>query len=128
MMRWLVGLLLASSVGCGTASAQDKFIVSIWGGHWQNAMHEMVGKKFTALTGVPVEYVNGGNNDRLTKAKIAGANAESDVTYTTSHWAYLYEASGLVEPIDFARIPNAADVFPEGRLHKSYIGIWSYVY
>src|SRR5437868_15524951 len=84
MTRWLMGVLLAVVAISDPAFAQDKLRVSIWGGRWRDAMNEMVSKKFTEQTGVQVEYVTGGNADRLAKAKLNSSSAESDVTFTTS--------------------------------------------
>ena len=41
------------------ATAQDKLVVSVWGGSWRDMVAEIIGKKFTAQTGVPVEYITG---------------------------------------------------------------------
>lgn len=128
MRKMLAGLLLVLMAGCGSASAQDKLRVAIWGGEWRDLIDNLVSKKFTAQTGIPVEYVTGGNNDRLTKAKLAGANPESDVSFTTSHWGWLYNTGNLFETLDLSLIPNAADVFAEGKSNPTYIGTWSYVY
>ena len=54
------------------ATAQDKLVVSIWGGSWRDMAANIIGKKFTAETGVPVEYITGGTIDRLNKETNAG--------------------------------------------------------
>src|SRR5262249_11734851 len=36
------------------ATAQDKLVVSVWGGSWRDMVAEIIAKKFTAETGVPV--------------------------------------------------------------------------
>ena len=38
------------------ATAQDKLVVSVWGGSWRDMVANIIGKRFTAETGVPVEY------------------------------------------------------------------------
>jgi hypothetical protein len=65
------------------ATAQDKLVVSVWGGSWRDMVDNLIGKKFTAATGVPVEYITGGTIDRLNKEKLAKGNPESDITFTT---------------------------------------------
>jgi len=77
------------------ATAQDKLVVSIWGGSWRDMAANIIGKKFTAETGVPVEYITGGTIDRLNKEKLAKGNPESDITFTTSHVGWLYANDGL---------------------------------
>src|SRR5262249_21086786 len=61
------------------AVAQDKLVVSAWGGSWRDMVDNLIGKKFTAATGVPVEYITGGTIDRLNKEKLAKGNPESDI-------------------------------------------------
>ncbi len=76
---------LAVALAATTANAAEKLVVSSWGGSWKDLIAETVAKKFTADTGVEVEFVTGGTIDRLNKAKLAKGEPESDVTFTTSH-------------------------------------------
>jgi putative spermidine/putrescine transport system substrate-binding protein len=41
------------------ASAKDKLVVSTWGGSFRDLIDESIGRKFTAETGVDIEYVTG---------------------------------------------------------------------
>ena len=111
------------------ALAQDKLVVSIWGGSWRDLVAETAAKKFTAETGVPVEYITGGTIDRLNKAKLAKGNPESDINFTTSHVGWLYATDDLYETLDMAKIPNAEE--PGRRRRKIspfHVGTWAYVY
>lgn len=110
------------------AHAQDKLVVSIWGGSWRDLVAETVAKKFTAETGVKVEFVTGGTIDRLNKEKLAKGNPESDVTFTTSHVGWLYANDGLFETIDTSKIPNAKNLADEARISPYHLGAWAYVY
>ncbi len=110
------------------AHAQDKLVVSIWGGSWRDLVAETVAKKFTAETGVKVEFVTGGTIDRLNKEKLAKGNPESDVTFTTSHVGWLYANDGLFEAIDTSKIPNAKNLAEEARISPYHLGAWAYVY
>src|ERR1700746_3996109 len=93
-----LGALLLALAPVG-AAAQDKLVVSVWGGSWRDMVAEIIGKKFTAETGVPVEYITGGTIDRLHKEKLAKGNPESDITFTTSHVGWLYANDGLYEQL-----------------------------
>ena len=98
MKRFLLALFaLAIAV---PAHAQQKLVVSIWGGSWRDLVADTVAKKFTAETGVPVQFITGGTIDRLNKARLTKANPESDVTFTTSHVGWLYVNSGLFQKLD----------------------------
>jgi len=110
------------------AQAQDKLVISIWGGSWRDLVAEAVAKKFTKETGVPVEFVTGGTIDRLNKEKLAKGTPESDITFTTSHVGWLYANDGLFEQLDLSRIPNAKSLADEARISPFHIGAWAYVY
>src|ERR1700730_1930222 len=126
MKRFLLALfVLAVAV---PAQAQDKLVVSIWGGSWRDLVAETVAKKFTKETGVPVEFITGGTIDRLNKAKLAKGNPDSDITFTTSHVGWLYANDSLFETLDLAKIPNAKNLADEARISPFHIGAWAYVY
>jgi putative spermidine/putrescine transport system substrate-binding protein len=110
------------------ALSSEKLIISGWGGSWKEMVLMTAAKKFTAETGVEVEIISGGTIDRLNKAKLAKGDPESDITLTTSHVGWLYQNDGLFETIDYSRVPNAANIFPEAKISPGHVGIWSYVY
>jgi putative spermidine/putrescine transport system substrate-binding protein len=116
------------ALAAGPALAQDKLVVSIWGGNWRDGANEAIASVFTKATGMPVEFITGGTLDRLTKAKVNKDHPESDITITTSHVAYLYLADGLFEKLDMSKIPNAKDLFPVAIRSPYHIGLYSYVY
>jgi putative spermidine/putrescine transport system substrate-binding protein len=108
--------------------AQDKLVVSIWGGSWRDLVAETAAKKFTAETGAEVEFITGGTIDRLNKAKLAKGNPENDINFTTSHVGWLYANDGLYETLDLTQVPNAANLIPQARISPYHIGTWAYVY
>jgi len=110
------------------AQAQDKLIVSIWGGSWRDLVRDAVAKKFTKETGVPVEFVTGGTIDRLNKAKLTKDSPESDITFTTSHVGWLYVNDGLFEKLDLSKIPNVKNLADEARIIPYHLGSWAYIY
>jgi putative spermidine/putrescine transport system substrate-binding protein len=119
-----LGLLLAPI----QATAQEKLVVSVWGGSWRDMVANIIGKKFTAETGASVEYVTGGTIDRLNKEKLAKGNPESDITFTTSHVGWLYANDGLYEQLDLAKVPNARNLVQQAKISPYHIGTWAYVY
>jgi putative spermidine/putrescine transport system substrate-binding protein len=126
-MKRLILTLFALAIAV-PAHAQQKLVVSIWGGSWRDLVAETVAKKFTAETGVPVDFITGGTIDRLNKARLAKANPESDITFTTSHVGWLYVNSGLFEKLDMTKIPNAKNLVDEARFSPYHLGSWAYVY
>jgi putative spermidine/putrescine transport system substrate-binding protein len=124
------GLLAAAILlaGTGIASAQDKLVVSIWGGNWRDGAQEAIATEFTKRTGIEVQFITGGTMDRLTKAKLSAGAPEADVTLTTSHVAYLYSSDNLFEKLDTSKIPNLKDAYPVAQRSPYTIGLYSYVY
>jgi putative spermidine/putrescine transport system substrate-binding protein len=120
--------LIAAGASTSVAQATDKLVVSVWGGSWRDMVADVVAKKFTAETGVEVEFITGGTIDRLNKAKLAKGQPESDITFTTSHVGWLYATDGLFETLDLAKIPNAVNLVEEAKLSPYHIGTWAYVY
>src|SRR5260221_625002 len=129
-MKRICMLIAALALGLARvqALAQDKLVVSVWGGSWRDMVDNLIDKKFTAATGVPVEYITGGTIDRLNKEKLAKGNPESDITFTTSHVGWLYANDGLFETLDLAKIPNAKNLADEARISPFHLGAWAYVY
>jgi putative spermidine/putrescine transport system substrate-binding protein len=128
-MRRLVALVVAlTTVWAAPTSAAEKLIISSWGGSWKDLITETAGKKFTAETGIEVEFITGGTIDRLNKAKLAKGDPESDITFTTAHVGWLYANDGLYETLDVAKIPNAANLVAQAKISPYHVGCWSYVY
>ena len=121
---------LTSSFTVTDAIAQTKepLRVSVWGGSWRDFVADIIGKRFTAETGVQVEYVTGGTIDRLTRAQASKDKPETDIIFTTSHVGWLYANSGLYEKLELAKVPNAKRLFPEAVVSPFHLGTWSYVY
>jgi len=128
MKRIIACAAIMAAIWSMPAVAADKLIVSSWGGSWKDLISETVAKKFTADTGVEVEFVTGGTIDRLNKEKLAKGNPESDITFTTSHVGWLYANDGLYETLDLAKVPNASNLVPQAKISPFHIGSWAYVY
>jgi len=124
----VVGALLAVSLLVPPARAQNPLVVSVWGGNWKDTVEKVVGKAFTAKTGIPVEYEVGGTIDRLAKARVAKGNPLVDLNFTTTHVARLYISDGLYEKLDMAKLPNTKEIAREALRSDFHVGSWAYVY
>jgi putative spermidine/putrescine transport system substrate-binding protein len=125
----LIVLTLCLALGpVGPAHAQSSLVVSVWGGNWKDTVDRVIGKAFTAKTGMPVEFEVGGTIDRLAKARVAKGNPLVDITFTTSHVGRLYVSDGLFAPLDMAKLPNAKATAREALRSEYQMGGWSYVY
>ena len=110
------------------AHAQNSLVVSVWGGNWKDTVDRVIGKAFTAKTGMAVEFEVGGTIDRLAKARVAKGSPLVDITFTTSHVGRLYVSDGLFAPLDMAKLPNAKASAREALRSEFQMGAWSYVY
>jgi putative spermidine/putrescine transport system substrate-binding protein len=131
MKRLCMALGLAAlvfSLAPMRAGAQEKLVVSVWGGSWRDMVANIIAKRFTAETGVPVEFITGGTIDRLNKERLAKGNPESDLTFTTSHVGWIYAKDGLYQTLDLAKVPNAKNLVEQAKISPYHIGTWAYVY
>jgi putative spermidine/putrescine transport system substrate-binding protein len=124
----IIVALLAVVAPPPAAFAQNALVVSVWGGNWKDTVEKVIGKAFTAKTGMPVEFEVGGTIDRLAKARVAKGNPLVDLNFTTTHVARLYISDGLYEKLDMAKIPNAKEIAPEAIRSDFHLGTWAYVY
>ena len=125
---WAVALAAALALGSLPAMAQDKLVISIWGGSWRDLVAETAAKRFTQETGTAVEFITGGTIDRLNKAKLAKGNPENDINFTTSHVGWLYANDDLYEKLDLSKVPNAANLVEQAKISPYHVGTWAYVY
>ena len=125
LMTLILFTLLATA---GVAHAQGPLVVSSWGGNWKDTVERVIGKAFTAKTGVPVEFEVGGTIDRLAKARVSKGSPLVDVTLTTTHVGRLYISDGLFAPLDMGKLPNAKQIAREAIRSEYHVGAWAYVY
>lgn len=126
-MRNLLLTTTVLSLLAPVASAET-LIVSSWGGSWRDMINDTIARRFTEVTGVPVEFRTGGTIDRLNQAQFSRDTPESDITFTTAHVGWLYRNADLFEELDMSRIPNAANLVDQARISSSHLGAWAYVY
>ena len=81
LLASLAGALLGVALLAPAAHAQNALVVSVWGGNWKDTVEKVIGKAFTAKTGMPVEFEVGGTIDRLAKARVAKGNPLVDLNF-----------------------------------------------
>jgi putative spermidine/putrescine transport system substrate-binding protein len=123
-----VMVLLLAAMPSVALAQKEPLVVSIWGGNWKDTVEKIVGKAFTAKTGVPVEFEVGGTLDRLAKARVAKGSPLVDLNFTTTHVGRLYISDGLYQKLDMSKLPNAKDLAKEAQRSEFHIGTWAYVY
>jgi putative spermidine/putrescine transport system substrate-binding protein len=128
LLASLAGAMLGLALIAPAAQAQNALVVSVWGGNWKDTVDKVIGKAFTAKTGMPVEFEVGGTIDRLAKARVAKGNPLVDLNFTTTHVARLYISDGLYEKLDMAKLLNAREIAKEAIRSDYHVGSWAYVY
>lgn len=126
--RGVLALGAAALAAPALAQPRPPLRISVWGGSWRDLVNDQIGRRFTRETGIAVEYQTGGTIDRLNRARLARANPESDITFTTSHIGWLYANDDLFEAFADAQVPNARNLVPQARISPFHVGTWAYVY
>jgi putative spermidine/putrescine transport system substrate-binding protein len=83
--------------------------IGTWGGSWREAMDAHVISKLKPL-GTPIEYVLGNPDDNLAKLVVAKRQGQIpfDVWECKPDEAAGLVKANLLEPLDYAKVPNAA--------------------
>ena len=113
MTRQLIaGTALALIAGVA-AQAQDAPInITTYGGAFGAAVNEAFAKPFTAETGIQTTMVDNDNPPATLKAQVEAGNITSDVFDVEQSDVLRLCDEGLIEPIDPALLPAAADGTP----------------
>jgi spermidine/putrescine transport system substrate-binding protein len=98
-------------------------VVSVY--NWDTYIGETTVEDFTAATGLDVRYDLYGSNDELF-ARLREGNPGYDVIFPTNDNLERMIAAGMIEALDHAKIPNAANIdpafehppFDPGRAHS----------
>jgi putrescine transport system substrate-binding protein len=101
-----LGALLMSS---GAAFAQEEPVVNVY--NWTDYIAEDTIAKFTAETGITVNYTNYTENETLEAALLAGSSGY-DVVFPSGFFLERQIEIGVYQPLDKAKLPNLANMDP----------------
>ena len=106
----LAGALALSLTACGGgSSAEKKGEVNVY--NWGEYIDESIFSDFTAQTGITVNYQTYDSNESL-YGKLAGGATGYDVIIPSDYMIGQMIEEDMLEPLDFANIPNFDDVDP----------------
>jgi len=105
----LAGVALSFALA-GSASAAD-LVVSNWEGY----MPPDIAEQFKAATGLDVEIVSHATNEDIMGKLVAGKGKGYDVVFVSSPFAEALNKLDLAAPIDKAKVPNLANLYPEAQ-------------
>ena len=131
MKRLLVALvaLAALWISQEPGRAQEKLVVSIWGGSWRDLIAETAAKKFKQETGVPVEFITGGTIDRLNKAKLVKKNSRRATSPSRPRMsAGSTPTTGCSRRSTSSKDPEREESRRPAKISPFHIGTWAYIY
>lgn len=102
------GLLTLALILAGPAAAQN-LVISNWDGY----MAPDTVEEFKEATGVTAEVVVHATNEEIMGKLVASGGKGYDVVFVSSPFAEVLNNLGLAEPIDHAKVPNLANLYPE---------------
>lgn len=82
--------------------------------NWAEYMPDDLPARFEAQTGVPVTVTNHATNEEVV-AKLLAGNSGIDVAFMSGQFAEALAEGGFLAPIDHARVPNIANLYPEAN-------------
>lgn len=107
----------ASALG-GTAQAQQqRVVVGTWGGDYSRLLQKNIDGPFLKSRGIEVVYDEAADPPRRAKmqAEARLPRGTSDIQALSAAQMFEMNAAGLLLPIDYAQIPNAANLLPAMR-------------
>jgi spermidine/putrescine transport system substrate-binding protein len=114
--RTLLALVFGAAliVSSPYAALAEKLVISNWDGYMPKDMAE----KFKAATGIELEIAVHATNEEIMGKVTASGGEGYDVLFVSSPFAEALNNLGLVAPIDHAKIPNFANLYPEATQLK----------
>ena len=99
----------ASAAAAPADLSGQTLTVSNWAGYYPEDLATQVQ---TAL-GVPLTIANHATNEEIMAKLTAGGDSGFDVAFVSGQYAQALNDAGLLEPIDKAKVPNIANLYPE---------------
>ena len=112
MKRRLIAGTALALIAAGTAQAQDSINITTYGGAFAAAVNEAYARPFTETTGIQANMVDNSDPPAKLKAEVEAGNVTSDVYDVEQSDVIRLCDEGLIEPIDPAALPAAADGTP----------------
>ena len=101
-------LVLGAALTFAAPAAAQNLVISNWDGYMApDAMDA-----FKAATGASGELVVHATNEEIMGKLIASGGKGYDVVFVSSPFAEVLNNLGLAEPIDHAKVPNLANLYP----------------
>ena len=110
---FVAGSAFALMAGISMAQA-EKIVISTWDGYMPKDLPE----KFKAETGIDLEVAVHATNEEIMGKVTASGGEGYDMIFVSSPFAEALNKLGMLAPIDHAKIPNLANLYPEASQLK----------
>lgn len=112
--RMLLGAAsCALALGIASAAPSAAMAADLVVSNWDGYMAPDIVDTFKAATGVGAEVVVHATNEEIMGKLVASGGKGYDVVFVSSPFAEVLNKLGLAEPIDHAKVPNLANLYPE---------------
>jgi len=115
--RWGIAILAASialTSGAATGRAAEGLTVAFYGGSWGDTIQKCIVQPFSKTTGIRVTPEPGVSSVTIAKLRQQKGHPVIDVAWLDGGISELAAAEDLVAPIDPKKVPNVAEMIPEG--------------
>lgn len=117
----LGGLLLAASQPVLAQQSNVTLKVANYGGAFDDVQTKYVASRFTARTGIKVDYIDGNPSDHLAKLIASrGREAPFDATYLDDNVQVEAIAAGVLGKMNESEVPNLKYVYDEAKDKDGY--------
>lgn len=104
-------------------TAGGKLVVYGWSGDWDLWFQEW-GARFKQETGIEVQYVSGGGLEMLSRVIAEKDSPRADLLLSSGSYLYQLDNMGLLSPIPWDQVQNAADV--DDRFKTESVAVFGY--
>lgn len=110
------GICVFAAIATTAASPAlaDKIVVSNWDGY----MPKDIAERFKKATGHDIEVAVHATNEEIMGKVTANKGEGYDVLFVSGQFAQALKALGIADTLDHSKIPNLANLYPEGTALK----------
>jgi putative spermidine/putrescine transport system substrate-binding protein len=123
-----------ASLGGAARAQQQRVVVGTWGGDYSRLIQKNIDTPFLKAKGVEVVYDEAGSAPRRAKmqAEARLPRGTTDIQALSAAEMYEMQQAGLLAPIDYAQIPNAASLIPAmkyphgiGHIYSAKVAVYN---
>jgi putative spermidine/putrescine transport system substrate-binding protein len=119
------GLAAIGALAAMPAAAQEKLVAAHYGGVWGKTIETCMFDTFAKATGIGVTPEPGVSTANKAKILAQKGNPAIDIAFIDGGIAELALADGTLATLDPKKIPNLANVIPEGVYKRKDGSVWS---